>query len=330
VSKAPTPAILHFAYPAGRRCAMLSHRSPVRERSEPLSPDPSSVGLSVTVGTALKPASGNDFIVTVSDMRVSLGNFVGGVDVGTHKVQRLDDYWGFLGAADDLGYVSPLREKARDLLFDISGRRSLLQAREVVTNAYHSVRTEVAFNKYIKMYGFTSMAEFLKDATKSLGSEITSELFADVKNFDLRVSLLVYGFDEDNEIHLFEIRNPGEPIARDDLPFWAIGSGATLAMGALTSRTHLPIGESAAVYRACEAKFAAQFAPGVGEATNVFVWYPDGKAAYLDLAACRTLRQIYESSRDPPISEDAGKLIYEALKAAKAEYLIAPSDEKAE
>jgi hypothetical protein len=299
---------------------MIARRKPaVGDRRDPLSPSPKDVGIYVTIGIALRPIMGNEFIVTVSDMRVSLGDTVGGLDLGTIKDLRIDDHWGFLFAAEEIGYVWPIRDRARQILSDLPGRHTLAQVRASVTNAYHSVRTEAAFNKYIRMYDFESMADFIKTSTRLLGSEITSGLLKDVREFDLCVSLLVYGFDEDSEIHFIEIRNPGEPIDRDTLVYWAIGSGAHMAMGALTRRTSLPVGDVACVYRAFEAKFSSQLAYGVGETTSIIVWYANGTTAVIPFKDFAPLQKIVDLARDPPIPDDASRLIFEGLRSTKIE-----------
>jgi hypothetical protein len=115
--------------------------------------------------------------------------------------------------------------------------------------------------------------------------------------------------------HFIEIRNPGDPVVRDNLIFWAIGTGASMAMGAMTRRTSFPTGDVAVVYRACEGKFAAQYAYGVGTPTVVMVWYPDGTNKYINTPALSKLFSIYNEARDPPIPSSAIKLIAESLKS---------------
>jgi hypothetical protein len=105
-----------------------------------LSPSPRDWGLSVTIGIALRPFAKNDFIVTVSDLRISVADSVGAVDVAMLKDLRIDRYWGFLAAADDMGYVLPIRDKAMSILCDVKGRHTLSQASDALINAYHSVR----------------------------------------------------------------------------------------------------------------------------------------------------------------------------------------------
>jgi hypothetical protein len=315
---------------------MIARRKTAVEdkRRHSLSPLPRDVGLTVTIGIAIKSAFGNPYIVTVTDMRVTLDDAVPGVDAGQLKELRLDEHWRFLFAADDMGYVSPIGDTARAKLSEISGRHTLAHVREAVTCAYQTVRTETIFNRYIRMYEFASMQDFIKRAASTLGSELTRDIMDDCKRFDLRVSLLVYGFDEKDEIHFIEIRNPGDPIARDNLQYWAIGSGAQMAMGALTRRTFQLLSAHVAAYRGCEAKFAAQFAYGVGEATAVIVWLRDGSVAYLDTHDCEELRKIYEDNRNPIMPTKARELIDARLKATrnpqpKPDANPASSDEKA-
>jgi hypothetical protein len=212
--RAVISAILHFPYPLGG-VTCYDAASLIASGWSSWAPPSISLawrrGLSVTIGIAFKCAVEDRFIVTVSDMRVTLDGSIPGVDVGELKDWRLTAHWGLLFAADDLGYIFPIRDRAIDNLSKLPlERHSVAQIQEAVTAAYHSVRTEAAFNKYIRMYGFSSMADFLKTSTSLLGSEITSELLHEIRDFDLRVSLLVYGFDVNNKANV----NAGEKMHR--------------------------------------------------------------------------------------------------------------------
>jgi hypothetical protein len=139
------------------------------------------------------------------------------------------------------------------------------------------------------------MQEFLK-AASTIGSDVYPrlKLLEDVKKFDLRVSLLLYGFDEKGVAHIIEIKNPGEAIPRDSLQFWAIGSGAPIAMGALMRHTHAPNGEISCIYRTAEAKFAAQIAPGVGNSTIISLLYADGRSVLIPPNKAAQIRDLWE------------------------------------
>lgn len=280
-----------------------------------LFPSLAELGLALTIGIAAKPPGTSAYIATVTDMRIGLGDNVPGVDIARVKLSRLDAYWGFLFASNETGYIRPIAEKARATLAAIHGRRSLAQAVTAVVDAYQSVRSDVVFQRYLQQYGYASMEDFRQNP--GFTPEVIGALMKEMDDFDLGVVLLLYGFDEKGEAHFVQIQNPGEQKDRDDLDWWAVGSGFSMAMSAMNRRSPADYSVEALVYRCCEAKFIAEFAQDVGKATAVIVWYPDGTYAILMSPQIDKLREIYEWTRKESIPSEAKRLIEEQLEFQK-------------
>ena len=226
----------------------------------------------MTIGIAAKSLIGS-FIVSVSDMRLALGNAIPGMD-SLVKLRTLADRWEFLFAADDIGLVRPIAELARQRLRPFSDRADASHIIAAIESAYQTVRSNVIFNRYIRQYGYKSMDDFKEKP--GFNAEIISSLMREIDSFDLGVQLLVYGFDDKGHAHFLEVRNPGEAISRDDLDFWAIGSGFRMAMATLTSRSTQSDTLEAMIYRCCEAKFVSEYAQDVGKTTSVYVKDKEG------------------------------------------------------
>jgi len=259
----------------------------------------------VTVCIAAKATYPEPFIVTVTDMQIGHTDSVlhqdviPSKDVAKVKFQILDNYWGFLFSTNEIGYINPIMEKAKFELEKFSGRRTLGQAKQVLQNAYREVRTDVIFARFLSQYGYSSMEEFREKP--GFSPEVIGGLMAEMDAFDLGVTLLLYGFDEHNWPHFVQIDNPGEAKDRDDFGYWAIGSGHRLALSALNQKRLRDHSIEEFIYRCCEAKFVAEFDPSVGDATAVFIWYPDGTRAVLIKPDADKMREIYEQTRGDPI-----------------------------
>ena len=244
-------------------------------------------------------------------MRLALGNAIPGMD-SLVKLRTLADRWEFLFAADDIGLVRPIAELARQRLRPFSDRADASHIIAAIESAYQTVRSNVIFNRYIRQYGYKSMDDFKEKP--GFNAEIISSLMREIDSFDLGVQLLVYGFDDKGHAHFLEVRNPGEAISRDDLDFWAIGSGFRMAMATLTSRSTQSDTLEAMIYRCCEAKFVSEYAQDVGKTTSVYVKDKEGMRFWLMPEDVEEIRRIYEQNRFQPIPDEAREKISKTLQ----------------
>jgi 20S proteasome alpha/beta subunit len=133
-----------------------------------------------------------------------------------------------------------------------------------------------------------------------------------IREFNLSTSFLVCGVDEHAHPHVFSVNNPnGNQIVHDARGHAAIGTGAQMALGALGSRpiATLPIRDL--IYRVCEAKFAAETAPGVGKSTLALVQRKGSKYRIAFPNQIQRLQDVWTKGRTEPAPKKAHKIIDE-------------------
>jgi hypothetical protein len=269
------------------------------------------LGLVVTIGIAVKPVAG-DFIITVSDMRKAFADNFLPTEWGDVKVAPIGTRWGFLFAGGQMGYARTIQRKALAVLgFD--PKVTFDQVKDAITEAYNATAEEIIFHRFVRRYGFSSLSDFRASAFKQLGEKVTSRISDKVENFDLGMELLVYGFDETNCARFLHIHN-NDVADQSVVNAWAIGTGTFLALGDMHSKAWPDQSMESLVYRACEAKFCAEYADAVGKNTSVYIWYPSGRFSNIDAKLINQLRVIWEASRWAPIPNDAADAIRASLE----------------
>ena len=132
-----------------------------------------------------------------------------------------------------------------------------------------------------------------------------------------RADLQQFGEDGRHLIHFRQLR--GEVEYFDLTGFWAIGSGQTAALGALFNKKHSRyIPYKRVLLNLCEAKFAAEDAPGVGKGSFVVVVHPNGD--HFTTLNLEPARKAYEKVRRRPITKrqkDAVETILKSLSPAQ-------------
>lgn len=108
------------------------------------------------------------------------------------------------------------------------------------------------------------------------------------------MQFLILGFDANTgSPHIFEIGNPGICSDHRSVGYWAIGSGAAMALASITSRP-LAISVEEVLIQLCEAKFSAETASGVGNDTLAMAIYKDGTMLPLLGDEMGKLREIWK------------------------------------
>jgi hypothetical protein len=145
--------------------------------------------------------------------------------------------------------------------------------------------------------------------------KISKKIVDKVSGYSLGLEILVYGFDQFCRSHLIDIADPGVAIEHDSPEHWAVGSGFHMAMASLNASMPAPNERTEAtfVYRACEAKFAAKFADGVGDPISVMIWYPEGRFSILSDSDIQKIREISQRNRHLPIPKKTKQLIEKTL-----------------
>ena len=172
--------------------------------------------------------------------------------------------------------------------------------------AYREERVLRAEQMLLAPYGL-DMGAFNNQAIDLFGDSGAALMRDRIERIDFDCEFLVCGFDQDNQPHIFTVSNPGVVNDYDTTAYWAIGSGAFNALGALTMRGHSQLCSlNGLVYDACEAKFVAENASGVGRGSVVIIQRPDLSALMLRHDEIEALRTIWEQCGKPrtPIGAD--------------------------
>jgi hypothetical protein len=146
---------------------------------------------------------------------------------------------------------------------------------------------EVLANDYLRQMLGISYAD-LVSPDKKYPEEIVTKRLEEVANIRLRAALILAGFIEtgqsneerENNPYLFVVddQSDHENVVQVGENFAAIGTGSYVAIPVLHQREHdseKSLIET--VYSVYEAKRLSQVVPGVGEATEIDILFPDGK-----------------------------------------------------
>lgn len=166
----------------------------------------------------------------------------------------------------------PIAEGARRAVSAVPN--TLEAVSRAVCGVFQEQRRKEAADQYLSHLNL-SVKEFNQNKTNLPPME-WSDLNAKISSFQLGCQLLVYGFDDQNDAHIFCVEDPGVLHYEDAAGFAAIGSGAYRALSSLfwfPMVKEMMIFE--ALYQVCAAKFSAESARGVGdESTFAFVFNP--------------------------------------------------------
>jgi hypothetical protein len=277
----------------------------------------------VTIGIAAKTRYG-ECIVTVSDRSISFDDAVPSLDSVVSKDWFVGKRWGTLFAANDTCFALPIIHRANELLVERGQKDSLDDVKAAMCDAYAETRQEYVTRQYLSPFGFKSIDQFRKEGVSNLGRKLFWSLSRKINNEQFEeTTFLVYGYAEGPGgtlfPHLFEVKNPGTSFMLDHLPYFAIGSGATIAMASLNLRPIGHLSPPQLVYRVLEAKFAAQSSSSVGTATTVLIANKGEPTTFLTAHTIEKIRNLWEEWKIAPPSDEINKLIVEThMGVAKA------------
>ncbi len=193
------------------------------------------------------------------------------------KLNNLNAHWHVL-MAGDLGRAQLVVEPSR-WYFTKAGwghKWSAEEVASVVKREYQSqLRTEVT-DTVLSQYGL-DLETFMREGLARFGAEGFAETKykIDQASRDFNLELLLVGFDKGISASIILVSNPGVIADRANPGFWAIGSGATMALSSLAMKGQC-ISEDVpkTIFNACEAKFQSERSVGVGKDTWVAVESP--------------------------------------------------------
>ena len=150
-----------------------------------------------------------------------------------------------------------------------------------------------------------------------LGDANFDNLKYQIENFDLGVELLIAGFDKHLVPHIFSLCDHNPVQYHDAIGFHAIGIGSISAMGMLYNTRNIWADAAEAVYRALEAKFTSEPAPGVGKDTFAVIIGPEGQNAVFTADKTAEIKKMWEKFGKPQLPKRIVEAVAEEIKRAE-------------
>lgn len=173
--------------------------------------------------------------------------------------------WWVMIAADDITHVVPVVEAAVLGMLGLTDSSNTYQNVErIFVSAYQSVRSQFAEDLVLAPIGLNF------EELKNRGWE--QNLVDRLDSVNLGCEFLVAGFDWSGDGYIFSVGHPGIARNHNVTGYAAIGVGAYNAIGTFLHHSiNYEMDLARILYHACEAKFMAESAPGVGKHTVVKV-----------------------------------------------------------
>jgi len=246
-------------------------------------------------------------IILASDHKVNVhgGEFT--ADDTALKCKPLTATWDVMHAGNDITLVPPILRDAYESLLTTYGDRvySRTEVSDAVVGSYQRAVMKRAAQLYLAVYNM-DVPMFLRDGVQYFGESDAALMRQRLESVVVDCDFLVCGHDADRRAHVFSVDRGVANFL--DIGFWAIGSGARLALSSLTARLHAYIkGTALAVFHVCEAKFVAENASDVGTATFLVIRHKSGKTKLFTKEQIDEIRQQWEHYCRPKYPPDAIK-----------------------
>lgn len=263
-------------------------------------PEDWQIGMTVCVAVENRIES---YLVVVSDMKVSTTDM--SADFASIKVRSIGSRWVVTFSGSDMTPVMPIIRKAKRLL---TRGESVIEIERAFVDAYKSYIQELAEANVLSPIGYT-LEEFKKHGLEQLGQEQFSRHLYELEQQKTDAQFLVAGYDDSDPMaHIFTVSYPGVVNNYSTLGLWAIGSGQTNALGSLFNadiKTALYSTMPETIYRACEAKFNAENAEGVGKETAGIILTKDGYRKGISGDGIRKLKLHWQRTRVLKVPQEA-------------------------
>ena len=245
------------------------------------------------------------YIIAICDTMISSDDWSG--DKMALKARPLPNDWCVMTAGDQ-SPATPILESVVASLATTSDK-SLSSTVACFQQAF-SEQLQSRIRQILMPYGMT--LENYHQIGPALGPNFQKILF-EMSTASIAATFLVFGYDDKKRPHIFTIKDKGEVEYFDLSGFWAVGCGQTAALGSLFSKNHSRWNPYKLVLlNICEAKFAAEAAPGVGQGSFVVVIHPDG--SHLTLYDIEPVRKAYERARRRPVTKTQKNAVEALLK----------------
>ena len=247
-------------------------------------------------------------LALVCDSMISLDGLTG--DRAAFKICPLTtpaQWWAMI--AGDVSHVVPIVEAASANLLNLTDAANTRETVErAVVSAYQKVRRQLVEDAILSPLGL----EWNADNCLKLADRID--------DVTLGCELLIAGFDWNGDGYLFTVEDPGVVNNQNVCGYYAIGSGS---YSALATMMHHSVNQEMSLarilYHACEAKFMAESAEGVGRHTHVKVARAGGKmdANELQAGAIDSIRRAWEEEGKPRIPHNLVEQLEKQLTGAQ-------------
>lgn len=255
-------------------------------------------GVGMTLCLAVLCRKANTF-VTVSDLMLSTEWTSADTAVTKMKPFGPGNRWLCLYAGSPSVWQKAIFERLPERCPG-SSENTVENVAAAVKDVFNDTLREEIEDRVLRPLGL-SRDTFLRHGREWFGAKHFRSLVDEVRAVKLDTQFLVAGWDQYQLPRLFSVCDD-EPVSaavqyHDGLGFHAIGSGWVQGLGSLYAgyRTQLTLAET--VYRACEAKFCGESAPGVGKATVVWMLDGDGKHSIITQESVTQLRAVWEQER---------------------------------
>jgi hypothetical protein len=217
-----------------------------------------------------------------------------------------DGRWYCMFAAGDVSHVLPVIRKAKK---EFRYRGSSMPFRQevverVCVEAYQARIFEVVNDTILSCYGI-DLPTYRREGLNFVATEC-ARINQKIEAVKLHLWLIVFGYDDFNQAHLFIVNDPGKARCCDNDGIAAIGTGAQLANISLL-RDERPLHSQAEMLcRVAEAKFEAEQEPRktVGKDSAVGVFRRPGRMtnpmteAFISIRLMDAIRKAHEQHHD--------------------------------
>lgn len=261
---------------------------------------------------------------------LSRGNATPATDSAAIKLLPLAGGWGMLYSGLPT-YAESIADRAKSELLTVlkepprePSRAKIKEVDQVVRRAFQEELRFQIENQFLSKWKVT-LEQFRKSGKRQFGDDF-EKINKPIREFSLSTSFLVCGVDNSNFPHIFSLRSDvlignawvpsgGNVEIHDPLGHAAIGTGATMALGALGATDLSILSVENLVYRVAAAKFVAETAQGVGKSTIIVLWRK-GFEHPCFLPVQNPLRQAYDRAAASPAPEEAAEFIIDTFTRA--------------
>jgi hypothetical protein len=215
-------------------------------------------------------------IVTVSDKRIETQT--ASIDDAITKWHASPMGWHCLFSGNDISrFESVWGRVHKTLAAEVTQTRQPVELDHVVDAIENAYRAELRHMAEVAVLNpwTTDLPAFESSGRQIFGDVVFQEMHAKITALNTGLELLVFGFENDRP-HILHVSNRGVVDDKGVPGFGAIGSGQYHAEDFLYNNKDFIDSEDIGfiTYRLCEAKFASENAPGVGQHTSVAVFGP--------------------------------------------------------